>query len=122
LDVLIDLPQSHDRFALGNRVVQSEIGAETVAIFHQHVPAKTEPGFFAFGFAVNDAVRIGRALVGLVATLLAVKIDGGVAWIVVFGVPHFLLVGAVLAHETFQAGPRLDERAVGGEMLVAGPV
>src|SRR6185503_9479280 len=33
----------------------------------------------------------------------------------------FLFISAVLAHETFEAGPRFDERAVGGEVRVAGP-
>ena len=85
--MLVHLLQSHDRLALGDGIVQGEVGAQSVAVLHQHVPAKTEPGFFARGLLIEHAFRVGRALVGLVAALLPVKIDGGIAGIVVLGRP-----------------------------------
>ncbi len=64
---------------------------------------------------------IGRALMRVVASLLAAKVNGRIARILVFGRRDFLGVRPILADEALQAGPRFDQRAGGGAMLVAGP-
>jgi hypothetical protein len=119
--MLIQLPQSYDRLGFGNWIMQGEIRAQTVAIFHQNVAAKAQLGFFAFGFAIEHALGVGRALVRVVAALFAMKVDRGVAGVIVLGGLDFLLIPAVLADETFQAGPGLDQRAIDGEVVITGP-
>src|ERR1700691_4757911 len=119
--VLVDLLQRHDRLASGDGIVNGEIGAQPRAILHQHMPAKTEAGFLARRLLVEDALAVGGALVGVVATLFPVEINGRVAWVVVLGVLDFLGICAVLADEAFQAGPRFNERAISGEVGVTGP-
>ena len=57
----------------------------------------------------------------VVAAFLPVKVHGRVARVVVFGRGHFGPILSILAHKTLQAGPRLDQRAIGRKMLVAGP-
>src|ERR1022692_1930644 len=121
LQMLIQLLQGHDRFALGDGVVNGEVSAQSVSILHQGVSAKIQSGFLAGGLLIQHALPVGRAVVSVVATFLPVKVDRRVARIVVFGVPDFLRIPAILAHETLQAGPRFDEGAVGGEVSVAGP-
>src|ERR1041385_864918 len=85
------------------------------------MPTKTELGFFAFGLAVKHALRVGGALVGLVAALLSVEIDRRIARIIILGVLDFVIVAAIFAHKALQAGPRLDQRAIHREMLITGP-
>jgi hypothetical protein len=117
----VHLGQGHDRFALRNRVVQGEVGAQTVPVFHQGVRPKIQPRFLRAAFAIQHALRIGRAPVRVVAALFPAKVDRRIAGILVFGRPHLFRVAAILAHETLQARPGFDQRAVGGEGFVAGP-
>ena len=60
------------------------------------VSAKAQLGFFAFGLAIEHALRIGHALVRVVAALLAMKVDRRIAGIIIFGGFDFLLVPAIL--------------------------
>jgi hypothetical protein len=117
----LDLPQRHHRLRFGDGVVQCEVGAQTIAVFHQEVPAKTQLGFFAIGLPIEHALGVGRALVRVVAPGFAAKVDRRVAGVFVLGGLHFRGVRTVFADEAFQAGPRFDEGAVNGEVLVAGP-
>jgi hypothetical protein len=74
LRVGVALLQGHHRFAFRDRVVQGEVGAQSIPVFHQGVRAKTQPGFFPAGFAIQHALGIGRALVRGVAPLFSAKI------------------------------------------------
>ena len=117
----IDLLQGHRRFAGGNRIMQGEVGAQAVPVFHQGVRAETQPGFLPAGFPIQHAVGIGRALVRVVAPFFPAKVNRGVAGVFVFGGLHFRGIRPVFADEAFQARPRFDQRAVGSEMVVTGP-
>ena len=99
LSVSIQLLQRHDRLRLADRIVNREIGAQTIAVLHQDVPAETQFGLFALGLAIQNTFRIGRALMGLVAPLFAVKIHRRIARVLIFGCFHLLLIGSVLAHK-----------------------
>ena len=121
LPVGVGLLQSHHRFAFCNRVMQGEVGAQAIAVFHQGVRAKTQPGFFPAGFPIQHTVRIGRALVRVVAPLFPAKVDRGIARVCVLGGLDFRGICPIFADEAFQARPRFNQRAVGGEMIVAGP-
>ena len=66
-------------------------------------------------------MRIGRALVGVVAALLPTEINGRIAGIFILGGFHFRGIRAVLADEAFQAGPRFDQRPVRSEVFIADP-
>src|SRR5271163_389300 len=121
LGVLIQLSQRHDRLGFGDGIMQGEIGAQAVTVFHERVCPKIQPGFLALGFPIQHALRISRALVRVVATLFTPEVHAGVARIIVLGRLNFLLIPAILADEAFQAGPRLDQRAVGGEVFITGP-
>lgn len=118
----LHLAQRRHRLRFGDRIMDREVGAQAVAVFHQDVPAKTQPGFFAVGLSIQHAFRIGRTPVRGVATRLAAEVDRRIAEVFLLGRGHFPPGGgAVLAHQALQAGPRFDERAVGGVGLVAGP-
>ena len=117
----IGLLQGDHRFAGGNGIVQGEAGAQAVPVFHQGVRAETQPGLLPAGFLIQHAVRIGRALVRVVAARFPAKVNRGIAGIPVLGRRDLGLIRPVFADETFQARPRFDERAVGSEMIVTGP-
>ena len=121
LDMFIQLMQGHEWFGLGDRIVDGKVSTQPVAVFHQDVPPKTELGFFTLGPAVEHALRIGGALVGVIAALFAMKADRGIARIVLFALLDLLPIATVLAHQAFEAGPSLDQRAVPAEMGVADP-
>jgi hypothetical protein len=121
LRVLIQLPQGHDRLGFGDRIVQGEIGAQPVPVFHERVAAKVKLRLFALGFAIQDALGIGRALMRVVAALFTPEVHAGVARIIVLGRGHLLLIPAVLADKALQAGPGLDQRPIGSKMFITGP-
>ena len=117
----LDLLQRHDRLRLGKGIMDREVGAQTVPVFHQNVTAKAQLRLLAVGFAIEHAFRIGGALVRVVAPLFPTEVDREIAGVFVLGRLDFLGVCAVLADEALQAGPRFDERAIGGEVVVDGP-
>ena len=119
--MLVHLCQGHGRFVLRNRIVHRDGRAEPVPVLHQHLRAKAQLARLPLGLAIEHTVRIGGAAMGRVAPLLAVKVHRRVARIIVFGRLDFGLILPVLADKALQTGPRLDQRAVGGEVLVAGP-
>ncbi len=49
------------------------------------------------------------------------KANRGIAGIIVFDCLESLLVYAVLTHVTLEVGPGLDQRAIRGEVFIAGP-
>ena len=117
----VQLPQGHHGFGFGNGIMHREVGTETIPILHQHVPAEAQARLFALGFAIQHALGVGAALVRVVAAFLPAKIDGGIAGVFVLGGFHLRRIRAVLADKAFQAGPRFNQRAVGGEVVVARP-
>ena len=127
LHVTIQLPVSvgrlsrHHRFAFGNRIVQGEVRAQAVPVFHQGVRAETQPGLLPAGFPIPHAVGIGRALVRVVAPRFPAKINRGIAGVFVLGRRHPGLIRAVFTDEALQTGPGFDQGAVGGEGFVARP-
>ena len=48
----IGLLQGDHRFTGGNGIVQGEVGAQAVPVFHQGVRAETQPGFLPAGFLI----------------------------------------------------------------------
>ena len=117
----VHLLQGHRWFAFGDGVVQREVGAQAVPVFHQRVRAKTQPGGRPVGFPIEHAVRIRRAVMRVVAPLFPAKVDRRIAGIFVFGGLDFLFVRPICADETFQARLGFEERAVGGEVFIARP-
>ena len=117
----VHLAQGHRGFGFHDRVVDREVGAQTVPVLHQDVSAKTQPGGLAVGLAIEDALRIGRALVGVVAAFLPAKVHARVARVVVLDRLDLLGIRPVLADKALETRPRLDERAIRGEMRVARP-
>jgi len=103
------------------RSIDGERRAQTIAVLHQHMPAKTGPGLFALAFPIQHALRIGPAPVGPVAALLPPEVHARIARILLLGRLEFPRVAAVFADEAFQAGPRFAQRAVNGEVFVAAP-
>ncbi len=75
-----------------------------------------ELGFLAFAFAQQPGLAVRGAFVRRVAALFAVEVHAGVAGIAVGG-----RLGSGLGLETLEAGPRVDERAVHGEVGFAHP-
>ena len=94
------------------RQVHAAIDCDTIAVLHQHMASVAELRLLARSFARQPGFGIGGRLMGRVGALLAMKIYRGIAR-VVRGLP----VRAVLALETFVAGPRLNQGAVYGETL-----
>jgi hypothetical protein len=117
----VHLRPRHGRFAVRYGIVQGEASAQAVPVFHQRVRPKTQPRFLPAGFPIQHAVRVGAALVRVVAPGFPAKVDRRIARVFVLGRLHFRRVAPVLAHKAFQARPRFDQRAVGGEVFVAGP-
>src|SRR3974377_1333556 len=85
LSVLVQLPQRHHRLGVADRVVNRKVGAQSMSVLHQNVTTKAELGFFAFGFAIEHALGIRRALMRIITTLFAMKTYGGVTRIVLLG-------------------------------------
>jgi hypothetical protein len=65
--------QGHRRFTGCNRIMQGEVGAQAVPVFHQGVRAETQPGFFPAGFpffcVLMFALIVGRCKLSVCATL-----------------------------------------------------
>ena len=97
-------------FGLG-RFGDQYVDAQPVAVFHEYMPAVAELRRLAVALSHEARVRIGRALVRGVRALLTLEVDhpGAVA-----AVPGRL---TVLALEALERGPRVDERAVDGEVI-----
>ena len=73
----------------------------------------TELGFLARAFARQPRLGVGGRLMGIVAALLAMKVNRGIAGVI----RRLLTTIPVLALEAFVAGPGLDQRAVDREVL-----
>ncbi len=121
LGVSVQLPQGHDRFGFADGIMQREVGTQTLPVLHQQVRAETQLGLPAIGLPIQNAVAIARALMRVIAALFPAKIHRGVAGVFVPGRADFLGIRPVLPNETFQARPRFDQGAVGGEVFVARP-
>src|SRR5213594_4885896 len=98
--------------AVAVRGGEAAVDRETVAILHQHVPLVAELGFTPGPLAVQERLRVGRGGMGRVAAPLAVEIHGRIPRIVRGGRRR------VLALETLEARPSVDQGAVDREMLV----
>lgn len=119
--MLIDLGQRHGRFILGDGIMNGDGGAQSMAVFHEHVCSKRKLAGLTVGLSIQDRFRVGRALVRVVAALFSMKVNRRIARVIVLGRGYLVLILSVFAHKTLQAGPRLDEGAVGREMLVTRP-
>ena len=114
---VLQLGELHERgcaFGDADRGRHLEMHAEPMAVFHDRMAGKAEPGFLARSFAQQLRLGIGRALVGLVAALFAVKVLPRIA-------RARTLRRLILGPEAFQARPGFDEGAVCAEVLVADP-
>src|SRR5712691_12383311 len=89
------------------------IDRDPVAVLHQHVPGVAQLGFLARTLARQPRLGVGGRLMGIVAALLAMKVNRGIAGVI----RRLLTTSPVLALEAFVAGPRLDQRAVDREVL-----
>ena len=92
--------------ALGGCVSLRDVSAngKAVPVLHQRMAHISKLRLLAVRLAVEPGVRIGRALMGFIRTLLIVEILA-------------VSVLAVLGLEALVAGPGLDERPVDGKML-----
>src|SRR5690242_11974780 len=87
-----------------------------MTILHQHMAHVAEFRLLAFALARQERLRIGGRLVGIIATLLTVKIDGRIATIVILR--RSLRRLAVFALETLVPGPRFNQCTVYREVLI----
>jgi hypothetical protein len=85
------------------------------------VPAKTQLRLFALGLPIQLALGSGRALVYVVATLFAARVERRIARVFLLGCLDCRRLRAVLADEALRAGPLFNGCAVGGEVFVTGP-
>ena len=76
------------------------------------MPHVTQPAFPAIALAVKPGVRVGRAFMGLVGPLLAMKIPFRVA-------ARASAIVSALGTETLHRRPGFDQRAVNREMIPA---
>src|SRR6266508_520084 len=91
-----------------------EIDQHAVAIFHQSVAHKHQLGFLALALAQQAGLRIRGALVRRVGALLTVEVHRRVARIII-GRLGWLPITRL---EALEAGCRLDQSTVHGEMLI----
>src|SRR5512144_1166952 len=89
---------------------KDHIHAQAVAIFHKYVLAVAELGFLAKAFAHELSLRISARLMGGIAALLAFEIDHAIS--------SWIIIAAIFAPKALERGPRFDQRAVHGEVLV----
>src|SRR5574341_1334890 len=75
----------------------------------------TKLRFFSWPLAHQKTVGVGLGLMGLVTSLLAVKIHPAVAWIAWVVISRLIFS---LGPQTLKACPGLDQRPVHGEMIV----
>src|SRR5216684_8484179 len=90
------------------------VDRQPMAILHQHMPGVAELRLLAFALARQE--RFGSRLMGIVAALLAMKVHGRIARIVVvrWGLPRF----AIFALETLLPCPGFDQSGVDRKVLV----
>ena len=93
------------------RFGHQNVHAQAVAVLHEHMAAVAEFGRLPVAFAHEARFWIGRALVRRVRALLALEVDHAPAVAAIRGRL------AVLALETLERGPGVDQRAVNGEMI-----
>jgi len=117
----VGLLQRHHRFGVDDGVVQREVGAQAITVLHQDMSAKTQPGGLSVGLPIQHTFGIGRTVVRVIAPLFSTKADRGIAGVFIFGGLDFLVIGSVLADKALQARPRFNQRAVSGEVFIAGP-
>ena len=84
---------------------------QPVAILHQHMAGVAELGFLAGTLARQPGLGVGRRLVGIVAALLAVKVDARIAGVV----GRDLRVRLIFALKALLSGPRFNQGAVDRE-------
>lgn len=87
---------------------------QAVAILHQDLADIGELCFFARPLLRQSAVGIGRGLMRGVRAALPMKIHGRIARVLIAGPA----TGAIASGETLLPGPRLEQRAIDGEVLV----
>ena len=92
----------------------SDVHAESVAVLHQDVAGKTQPCSSNSSLTRQSCFRIGRALVRLVASLIAMKVHRRVSGIIVSSLYTFIR----LPLETLQRCPCFNQRAVYRKMLI----
>src|SRR6516162_2932571 len=95
-------------------LVDASSHGQALAIVHPHVPGVAELGLLTRCLTCQAGFRIGGGLMGSVAERLAVKVDARIALIIIVR-----RLNTILALETLVPGPRLDERAVDREVLIA---
>jgi len=113
---LVDELRHHVPFSRAARLSHLEIHQQAASILHQGVPCIRQLRFFAPALLGQACFGIGGALVGRVRSPLAAKVDRRIARVV----GRLIVRGRlVLRSEAFQAGRRLNQRAVNREVLVA---
>src|SRR6267378_8252136 len=82
-----------------------------MAVLHQHFTEIGQLGFMPLGLLEQPAVGIGRRLMRLIRAPFPMEIDGRIPRVV------GRFVGLILPCETLLPRPRLEQRAIAGEML-----
>src|SRR3984957_7040976 len=101
--------------AIGLR--QPGIDDKPIAVLHHQMPHVTELGLLAGTLAKQSSVGVGGRRMRVILAFLAMEVAFDIApATAVLTFPRRRLA-AVLRHETFHAGPGLDQRAVDREVL-----
>ncbi len=98
--------------------VRARVHHQTVPVFRHHVAQITELGFGPFRFLEQPRERISQRLVRLVRTLLFAEVDGRIA-AGIFWWRQLAALPILLRLKTLLPGPRLDQRAIDGEVVIA---
>ena len=97
-----------------HRLGSLKVHQHPVAVFHQGMGHEDQPGFLAFPFAQQPSLRISGALVGGIVTAFPTEVYPGVARVIIGGLGRVTVPG----FKALQAGGRLNQGAVHGEMFV----
>jgi hypothetical protein len=115
LGALLDHLQRRQAFGMARDPRQARIDIDPIPVFHQRMPDEAELGLLTRTLAIKRGAGIRGGDVRLVASLLALEVDLGVAtsagrWL-------FIIVALICTRlEALQARPRFNQRAVGRKM------
>jgi hypothetical protein len=101
------------RFSLARSLRDSRVDGETVSVFHQQVSQVTQLRFLPFRLLLQSRIRIRCRFVRCIRPLFTFEINRWVARIVRRITRFFAFF-----LEALLSCPRLDQRAINGEMLI----
>src|SRR5581483_5377194 len=90
------------------------VDSKPVSVLHKQMPSIIELCLFSFSLLAQQSIWIGRRLMGLVRTLLAVKIHGRISWII-----GRCFIPTIFLLETLKSCRRLNQGPIDCKMLFA---